>query len=221
MFTARRVPVFRLLLLGVALLVIFSLLLVVRGAASGATDLSEVSTAVSQNADTSVSAGLEELSYRLGGYSSVYPILYYVPDQSPLLWGSSYLLILGRPIPRIIWPTKPRGTDFMAGLVFFGSPWGVPPGAVGEAYWNFYIPGVIGVFFLFGIFLRWLAKLYVKYRQHGVMALFYAYTIFIFTPDENTITIWMQGLIPILIFCLGAGILRQRRSGMGLLPEGK
>ncbi len=208
MLTVRRVPVFRLLLLGAVILVGFSFLLVVRKAATMARDFGDVKTLVSENADASVSAGLDELSYRLGGYSSVYPILYYVPDQSPLLWGSSYLLLLGRPIPRAIWPSKPRGTDFMAGMVFFGSPWGIPPGPVGEAYWNFHVPGVIGVFLLFGIFNRWLAGLYVKYRAHGLMVFFYVYTVFSLVPAENAITGWMQGLIPVLLFGFATGILR-------------
>ncbi len=207
MLTVRRVPLFRLLFLGAAMLVVFSMLLVIRGASSTARNLQDVRAAVSQNADTSVSAGLEELSYRLGGYSSVYPILYYVPDQSPLLWGRSYLLIVGRPTPRAIWPNKPRGTDFMAGLVFFGSPWGVPPGAVGEAFWNFHIPGVIAVFFLFGAFNRWLARFYTRYRWHGIIVFFYAYTLFLFSPEENAITSWMQGLIPVLLFGFAAGII--------------
>ena len=212
MLTVRRVPVIRLLLLGAAMVAGFGFLLVVRMAATQSRNLGDLKAIVSENADESITAGLDELSYRLGGYSSVYPILYYVPDQSPLLWGSSYFMVLARPIPRAIWRNKPRGTDFRAGMTFFGSAWGIPPGPMAEAYWNFYIPGVIGVFFIFGLFYRWLANIYLKYRAHGIIVFFYAYALFALIPTEDGITKWLQELIPVILFTFAAGVISFRGS---------
>lgn len=208
MLSIRQVPLFRLSVLLVAAFVSFSLLLVVRMASTNARNLDEMGAGFSERAGDAFSWGTMELIYRGGAYSSVYPILHYVPEESPLLWGETYLTILARPIPRGLWPTKPRGTDYLAGSTFFNSVWGIPPGAVAEAYWNFHIPGVIGVFFLFGLFNRWLHNLYLKYHEHGLIVFFYAFTILIFSPTENTITQWMLALLPALVFGFATGIIR-------------
>ncbi len=211
MMATRRVPVFRLLLLGVGAFGLFSVLLLVRGVAStGAKDLNDLGVLMAERAEGTLSASLNELSYRAGSYASIYPILRYVPEEVPLLWGESYLTLLARPIPRVIWPTKPRGTDFRTGATFYNSPWGVPPGAVGEAFWNFHIPGVVGIFFLFGIFKRWLCRLVLEYGEHGFVLFFYAFTTIIFAPSENTVTQWMLTLLPALLFAAATGIVRGR-----------
>ncbi len=222
MLRTRQVPVWRLSLLSVGMFAIFSLLLLVRQGAwmsGGAKDFTELTTFVGERAGGSLGAGVDELTYRVGGYSSFFPILHYVPSEVPLLWGQTYLVILARPIPRVLWPNKPRGTDWLTGVTFFNAVWGVPPGPVGEAYWNFHIPGVIGVFFLFGVFLRWLHNLFVKYSEHGIAAFFYAFTIFIFSPTENTITQWLLTLLPMLIFAIVTGAVKRgsaprRESGL-------
>jgi oligosaccharide repeat unit polymerase len=213
MMATRRVPLFRLLLLGGGAFGLFSVLLLVRGVAStGAKDLNDVGVLMAERAEGTFSASLDELSYRAGGYASIYPILHHVPEEVPLLWGESYLTLLARPIPRVIWPTKPRGTDFRTGVTFYNSPWGVPPGAVGEAFWNFHVPGVVGIFFLFGIFKRWLYRLVIEYGEHGFVLFFYAFTALIFAPSENTVTQWLLTLLPALLFAVLTGVVRGRRG---------
>ena len=212
MLRMRRVPVGRMLLLGAGAFAAFSLLLVVRQAASlqgGAKSLDDLAAVVGERAGESFGASLEELSYRAGSYSSLYPILHFVPSETPLLWGQTYLVILARPIPRVLWPDKPRGTDYLTGVTFFNAIWGIPPGPVGEAYWNFHIPGVVAVFFLTGIFLRWLHNLFLRYGEHGLMVFFYAFTIFIFSPTENTVTQWLLALLPMLLFAAFTGAVRR------------
>ncbi len=212
MSRTQRVPVGRLLLLGAGVFASFSLLLVVRQASSfsgGAKNLDDLAAIVGERAGGSLDASLEELSYRAGSYSSLYPILHYVPSEVPLLWGQSYLVILARPIPRVLWPDKPRGTDYLTGVTFFNAIWGIPPGPVGEAYWNFHIPGVVGVFLLLGIFLRWLHNLFLQYGKHGLMVFFFAFTMFILSPTENTITQWLLALLPMLIFAAFTGAVRR------------
>lgn len=213
MMATRQVPVFRLLLIGAGAFGLFSVLLLVRGVAStGAKDLNDLGVIMAERAEGTFSASLDELSYRAGGYASIYPILHHVPEEVPLLWGESYLTLLARPIPRVIWPSKPRGTDFRTGVTFYNSPWGVPPGAVGEAFWNFHIPGVVGIFFLFGIFKRWLCRVVLQYGEHGFVIFFYAFTTLIFAPSENTVTQWMLTLLPALLFAAATGIVGRRRE---------
>jgi len=208
MLTNRRVPIVRMVLLLVGVFVTFSVLLLVRAAISGgAKNLDEVGARVSENLETAFTSQLDEVGTRGGSYSSVYPILEQVPSDSPLLWGETYLTILTRPIPRVLWPSKPRGTDFRAGVTFFNAVWGVPPGPVAEAYWNFHIPGVIGVFFLWGVFNRWIYNVFLAYHEHGLVVFFYAFTLLVLTPTENTITGWMMTLIPTVLFGLATGIL--------------
>lgn len=209
MMTTARVPLVRLAMLGVGVFAVFSFLLLVRGvASSGVRDLNEMGLLMAERSEGTVANSLEELSYRSGSYASIYPILHSVPSEVPLLLGESYLTLLARPIPRVIWPTKPRGTDYRTGVTFYNSPWGVPPGPIGEAYWNFHIPGVIGIFFLFGVFKRWLHNLVIRYGDQGIIIFFYAFTTIIFAPSENTITQWMLTLLPALLFGFATGILR-------------
>lgn len=210
MMTVRRVPVFRIVaLLGVMFLLMSGLLLVRTAIASGAKDLGEVSAMLSDRLDTAVAEQVEEMKVRGGEYTTQYPIFKLVPSESPLLWGETYLVLLARPIPRFLWPEKPRGTDFRAGATFFNAAWGIPPGPVAEAYWNFHVPGVIGVYFLFGAFYRWLHNTFLRQGHHGLVVYVYAFTLLVLTPTENTITGWMMNLMPTVLFGLATGALRR------------
>ena len=44
---------------------------------------------------------------------------------------------------------------------------GIPPGSVGEAYWNLHVPGVILVHLLGGVFLRFAARFRVLKRKRS------------------------------------------------------
>jgi hypothetical protein len=213
MLTVRKVPVMRLLAFGAALFALFSFLLVVRGASSMSDDFPEVWSRVSANIDDSLSLGAEELTNRVGSYTSIYPIIHLVPEDVPLLWGTTYLNIFTSPIPRAIWPDKPRGSDFMAGITFFGAPWGVPAGPVGEAYWNFHIPGVIAIFLLWGMFTHWLVKFYRRYNQEGIMKYFYACTLFL-VPGQNVIVSWLQTLVSLVLVAFVTGIFSFGRKAL-------
>ncbi|MDX2187251.1 MAG: hypothetical protein SFV32_09985 [Opitutaceae bacterium] len=206
----RKVPWIRLAMGAVALLAAFAVIQTMRGVAPTAKSLDDIKATLKTDTDKSALATYEELAHRRGAYSSAYPIFHYVPDSSPLLWGETYWVIPLRVIPRAIWPTKPRGTDFRAGATFFNSVWGIPPGAVAEAYWNFHLPGVAVVYFLFGVFYRWMANLFVRYSKSGTITAFYCYTIFAIGPTENMITGWMQSLIPLIAFIVITGSVRKR-----------
>ena len=80
-----------------------------------------------------------------------------IPDQFDYLYGESYFYWVYAAVPRAIWPNKPPvKLGLILGPKIFGSNLntGVPPGAIGEAYINFGIYGVVFVLFLTGAFLR-------------------------------------------------------------------
>jgi oligosaccharide repeat unit polymerase len=151
--------------------------------------------------------GIETFSRYSSSSASIYPIIESVPERHRLLLGESYLSIPALPIPRKIWPNKPPAAGNKAGAVFFGNPdTGKPPGAVGEAYWNFWIPGVIVVFLLWGVFLKWLTRLFLQNRHSRGMVLLYALTILVLSPHSPTVYEWVFAVVPfgvILVFICG------------------
>jgi hypothetical protein len=83
---------------------------------------------------------------------------------------------------------------------------------VGEAYWNFHLPGVLAVFFLFGIFKRWLAEILLRYpNAPGVMAL-YMISVFYFDPSQNGFRTWVYAIVPAVIMIWLGGLLGGKRS---------
>lgn len=220
MLTVGRVPLFRLLLAGAVVFVAFSFMSVIRGASTNAGSLEEVWARADFNFTGAAVAQGEEFNARAGSYNSLYPILHYVPEQSPLLWGETYLTILLRPIPRALMPSKPRGTDFRAGVEFFNATWGVPPGPIGEAFWNFHIPGVIVVFFLTGAFYRWLVDFYRQYRGEGIVTVLYVTVLNGFSPTENVITLLMHAFLVWLILAYITGALRLSAAKQGMVDDG-
>src|ERR1041384_5051788 len=126
--------------------------------------------------------GAVESAERAWSSSGVIPILARVPNDVDLLYGSSYMAFLTLPIPRTIWPNKPGQIGGLVGETFFNSPSGTPPGPIGEAFWNFHIPGVLVVFFVFGIFHRWLAQCFVTYHSYPAAILIYLTILFPLDP---------------------------------------
>lgn len=103
-----------------------------------------------------------------------------VPDDVDLLYGESYIGVLFFFVPRAVWPDKPRGVGAMHGQRILGydhEGTGVPVGDVAEAYWNFHIPGVIVIFFLFGMLHRWLARAFRRYHDQPGAWLLYTFLI--------------------------------------------
>lgn len=150
-----------------------------------------------------VTRGVEVFTHYSGSAEGMYPILARVPEEENLLLGKSYVSLFVLPIPRAIWLNKPEAAGTLTGEVFFGNPGrGVPPGSVGEAYWNFHIPGVIAVFLLWGWFLRWIGRVYLKNRESGVTTAFYAVTLIIAKPFTSALYEWMLTIIPMILLAL-------------------
>ncbi len=156
----------------------------------------------------SVIGGQGELAERATNSDGALPIFARVPDEVPLLYGSSYLAIVTLPIPRGLFPEKPTLIDGQVGRVFFGLDAGVPAGGVGEAYWNFHIPGVIAVFVAFGIFHNWLARAYMRHpRQPAMIALFASALLLFRDPSGLSFVQWLLVQVPMLVILVGVGAL--------------
>lgn len=159
--------------------------------------LTNVPAAIEATLGTEEKAG--ELAVRSGSRKGSLPILALVPDRVDLLYGKSYLPILTVFIPRALFPEKPRAGDVLVAQTFFNVPGGIPPGAVAEAYWNFHIPGVILVFFLFGIFHKWLVKGFLRYAHQPAASILYLITLFQVVPSSTPIVKWLLTILPVLV----------------------
>lgn len=165
---------------------------------------------------SSFSIGLEEISARSGSGRGVVPILARVPHDINHLYGQSYLALLTVPLPRAFWPDKPGMVDGQVGRAFFGSSVGIPPGPIGESYWNFGLAGVIGVFFCFGAFHRWLATTFRQYAHHPTTFVLYGFTVFLVRPTSADLLAWLLLLVPSLLIMrlmgLWSGFSAQRNT---------
>lgn len=154
----------------------------------------------------------DEIKVRSSTSAAIYPLLALVPTEVGLLYGQSYIENIYRLVPRLIWPDKPRGVDYKAGQIFFSANWGMPVGAVGEAYWNFHIPGVGLVFICFGAFLRWLKNLYLHSFQNSGVIPFYIITLFLFSPTQTGFRLWFFSVTQLMFLNFIAGVGRRNRT---------
>ena len=161
---------------------------------------------------------VDELRFRYGSLDSAYPVLARVPEEVDFLYGKSYLTLIALPIPRAVWPEKPGTVGKLAGEVFYGVKAGIPPGAVGEAYWNLHIPGVLLLFGLFGLFHRAMARFLKIYRDHPGAVAIYALTIFWSQPSISAAAEWIYMMASVLALLWLGGALRfspPRRRHLG------
>jgi hypothetical protein len=153
-----------------------------------------------------LNAGSEELVNRSTTRSPGLPVLSHVPDDSPLLLGSTYLRVILAPIPQFFLPfEKPTAAGRLNGQMFFNIDAGVPVGAVIEAYWNFHVVGVVLVYILAGVFNSYVFRSFLANSdRRGVIGL---YTLFLFHVgyDSDTATKFIQlsaiAAATMLLFC--------------------
>lgn len=170
-----------------------------------------------------IQLGLETITVNKGEFDGFYGILAKVPEEVDFLWGESYLSIPVAPIPRAIWPSKPEAGGKLNAAYIFGNPLsGIPPGNIGEAYWNFHVPGVIIVMLLFGVVLKWFARLYVQNDGAGWVVAVYLFTLFYLQPNSPSFYSWFHAIIPIVLFIIffqGFPVLSVVRRNMNS-PQG-
>lgn len=190
------------------LLIIASLGRLRRGLFSGEVDWTAL---YATGAVSSFVESLDELRYRYGSLDSAYPVLARVPHEVDFLYGSSYLTLVALPIPRALWPDKPGTVGKLAGEVFYGVKAGIPPGAVGEAYWNLHIPGVLLLFALFGIFHRFMAGFLEVYQHYPGAVAIYALTVFWSQPSISATAEWIYMMASVGALLWLGGALRLTR----------
>lgn len=163
---------------------------------------------------------IDELLYRYGTLDSAYPVLARVPEDVDFLYGSSYLTIAALPVPRALWPDKPGTVGKLAGEVFYGVKAGIPPGAIGEAYWNFHLPGVVLLFAAFGVFHRFVVCFFRRYPDQPGAVVIYALTVFWSQPSINATAEWIYIMVSVfgLLWLLGALRLSSGKSS-DVFPE--
>ncbi len=201
-------PVRTLVVVCLCLLIIASLGRLRRGLFSGEVDWSAL---YATGAVSSFVESLDELRYRYGSLDSAYPVLARVPHEVDFLYGSSYLTLVALPIPRAMWPDKPGTVGKLAGEVFYGVKAGIPPGAVGEAYWNLHIPGVLLLFALFGIFHRTMASFLEVYHAYPGAVAIYALTVFWSQPSISAMAEWLYMMASVVALLWLGGALRLTR----------
>ncbi|MCG5525278.1 O-antigen polysaccharide polymerase Wzy family protein [Ectothiorhodospira haloalkaliphila] len=146
--------------------------------------------------------GLDSLTGYAGRSSGLYAILGRVPNQVDYLYGRSYLAIPAAPIPSRLWEDKPMAGGRLTGWLIFDrgmAGGGVPPGNIGEAYWNFGVLGVILVMFLFGIVLRWLAAFYEANNGAGWVVIIYVVSLFSLQPNSVSFYSWLHAIVPAIV----------------------
>lgn len=194
----------------IALVMVVSLALIgILGSFRNSTFTGEIGWQVlnpSHSETSSFSTGLEEISARSGSGRGVVPILARVPHDVNYLYGQSYLALLTVPLPRAFWPDKPGMVGGQVGRAFFGSDVGIPPGPIGESYWNFGLAGVIGVFFCFGAFHRWLATTFREYARQPASFVLYGFTVFLVRPTSADLLAWLLLLVPSFLILRMMGI---------------
>ena len=212
MLRERKIPVIRFLALGVVGMVALGVLGNLRKSTwNGSVDWSTVTDFSAR--ETLRSSSLPELVERRTTMDSNLPILASVPQRVELLYGASYAAVVTLPIPRGLWPGKPGMLGGKIGRLFFGMSAGVPATGVGEAYWNFHIPGVLLVFFLFGVFHKWLAAVVAAYGHRPAMILIYAMVMWVaHDPCSDAAVAIMFSVFPLLVLAALFGALRRGRG---------
>lgn len=150
-----------------------------------------------------------------GGYEAV---VARVPSDLDYQYGQTYLAALLFWVPRALWPQKPRSAGALNGRLNFGyGNASVPTGPVGEAYWNFDVPGIVLVFFLFGAFHRWLVRAFARYSSSPAARVLYVLTLFYFSPETSQMVPYFHLIIPALAILWWMGTLSLRRRS--LVPQ--
>lgn len=223
-FHHRKIPATSVISLGLASLIVLGVLGQVRTSSFGGKEAADFSALTDFNPIQSLEAAQAEIAAR-NRSSAELPTIAFVGDQVPLLGGRTYVAALAFFVPSAIWEGKLRGAGAYAGAMVFRDQTleeakdyqgtSIPTGAVAEAYWNFYVPGVIFVFMLFGAFKRWLAKIFLIYQGQPAVVVFYLFSVFALgAPTSTALTGYFRNVVFIggLYYFLGVFRLRKRHA---------
>jgi hypothetical protein len=132
-----------------------------------------------------------------------------VPKRVNFNYFQSYTENVYRFVPRAIWPNKPDGIGIICAETFYNKfdQGGIPPGELGEAYWSLHILGVVIVFFIFGIILKFVGNLMAKNPKAIGFLVVYLLTILRFGPDQVSFRAWIFSLVPTLVFLVATNLM--------------
>jgi hypothetical protein len=154
--------------------------------------------------------------------------------DSGLLWGRSYVAAIAFWVPRALWPDKPHGAGAYNMWVNYagqrldqfgtGVYWGIPVGAVTEAFWNFHLGGVVVFFLVFGAFHKWLAKLVLKHPHSPFVLVLSTWIVMNFAGDTTSFVTTIQDVTLLLVLAFLLGIFRfakpfNARLGLTVRPQ--
>jgi hypothetical protein len=145
-------------------------------------------------------AGVEEMQRGAGENSGQLAVLGRVPEEVPHLWGESYLSIPFIFVPSAVWGEKPDAAGKLNAARIYGNPLNaIPPGPVGEAYWNFSFPGIVVVFLLYGALLRLVEGFYRANPAHPLVLLVFVYILFHMQPHSPSVYGFFHALVPAVV----------------------
>lgn len=199
----RRISYSLLLASGLAALMLTGLLGEFRGSTQQSRD--KILNEVSLQGDFFgwVGAALQELGGRTAENSGQIAILAIVPEQVPHLWGESYLSMPFVFVPSAIYENKPRaGGKLVSDLIYERPLTGIPPGSVGEAYWNFSYLGIFVVFAIYGSILKFIADVYLRNPKNPFVISLLILAFVQLEPQSQRFYLFIQSVIPLIAIYL-------------------
>jgi hypothetical protein len=150
------------------------------------------------------------------------PVMLRVPREVGFLHGRSYVGGVLFFVPRAVWKGKPRAVGYYNATLLFGrkgTVMPIPPAA--EAYWNFGVPGVIGIFLLFGAFHCWLASVFARGGHRPALWVPYVVALFYLAPSSTLMTIGMRTVAAALLMLAAMGAWRRAAGAPAPGGEGR
>lgn len=213
MLNFRRVPYSAVVAAGAFALLVVGIGGELRMASRGADSLSAIQ--LNANVKDALVAGYRNVVSYGTETDGTYGIVAVVPQKVGFLYGQSYLSIPFAPVPSALLPfDKPQAGGRLNAIHIFGNPLSaIPPGNIGEAYWNFHVPGVFLVMLLFGVLIKWFVCLFSDNQGSGWVTIIYVYTLFLLQPNSTAFYGWLHAIVPIVFFILlFCGMPRRMRS---------
>ena len=150
-------------------------------------------------------SSIQEMGSRHGQNSGELAILAVVPEKVSHIWGQSYMSMPFALIPSALVENKPRaGGKLVSDLIFNRPLTGIPPGAVGEAFWNFSYLGVVAVFAAYGAFLKLVAKIYLKNSSNPLILTGFLLVLVQLEPQSIKFFDFIQQIVPLVAIYLFA-----------------
>lgn len=119
------------------------------------------------------------------------------------LYGRSYIGAVTAFIPRTLWKEKPRGTASLYAQMFLGHSnrgAAIPVSAEAEMYWNFGLPGLVLLSFIYGALLRVVYIFYWRRFPNPLAIVFYVFILTSFSFSTEALVGLQQQLV-LLFLC--------------------